>query len=191
MALVPTVVNDGLLGGGDFRVGKSLQTTKGVINTSPVFTPVRRRTGKTEKTIGYVQDETVSDDYHGQEQIQDTKDLAISIEASFVKQSVDFLIESIYAAETIFTDTDTNFAALADGYTVSADAYAALAVGDGFWISGFSVADANGFAIVASKEAANKIVTTVAPLATGRAASSSSKPPRSFASCHVSRVLFS
>lgn len=169
MALVPTIVGDGLLGGGDFRVGKSLQTTKGAINTSPVFTPIRRRSGKTDKAIGYVQDETVSIDYQGQEQIQDTKDLTISVEASFVKQSVDMLIESIYASEVIFTDTDTSFAALADGYTVSALAYAALAVGDGFWISGFSVADANGFAIVAAKEAANKIVTTVAPLATDAA----------------------
>jgi len=172
MALVPTTVGDGLLGGGDFRVGKSLQTIKGAINASPVFTPIRRRSGKTDKAIGYVQDETVSIDYQGQEQIQDTKELTISVEASFVKQSVDMLIESIYASEVIFTDTDTSFAALADGYTVSSDAYAALAVGDGFWISGFSVSAADGFAIVASKEASNKIVTTIAPGATDAAGDS-------------------
>jgi hypothetical protein len=172
MALVPTVVNDGLLGGGDFRVGKSLQTDKGAINASPVFTPVRRRSGKTDKAIGYVQDETVSDTYQGQEQIQDTKDLTISIEASFVKQSVDLLIEAMYASETLFTDTDTVFAALADGYTVSPDAYAALSVGDAFWIDGFSVDAANGFAIVAEKAASNKIVTAVAPGATDAAGDS-------------------
>lgn len=166
MALVPTVVNDGLLGGGDFRVGKSLQQNYGSINTNPVFVPVRRRSGKTDKVIGYVQDETVTIDYQGQEQIQDTKDLNISIEASFVKQSVDLLIEAIYASEIEFTDTDTVFASLADGFTVSADAYAALEVGDGFWIDGFTNVLNNGFHIVASKAGSNKIVTTVSPSAT-------------------------
>lgn len=172
MALVPTTVNDGLLGGGDFRVGKSLQTIKGAINANPVFNPVRRRSGKTSKTIGYVQDETVSDTYQGQEQIQDTKSLAVAIEASFVKQSVDLLIESIYAAETLYTVTASTFAALVDGFTFTAPAYAAISVGDGFWMTGFTNPDLNVFYIVGSKDAANKVTTTVAPVAAEAAGAS-------------------
>src|SRR6187431_3289376 len=151
MALVPTVVNDGLLGGGDFRVGKSLQTTKGAVNATPVFNPVRRRSGKTDKAIGYVQDETVSDDYQGQEQIQDTKDLTLSVEASFVKQSVDFLIEAIYAAETLIGITAATFASTATGFTGTGNPFLNIHVGDGIWVDGFANDAINGFYIVSAK----------------------------------------
>jgi hypothetical protein len=163
MALTPTTVGDGLLGGGDFRVGKSLQTAYGAVNASPVFTPVRRRSGRPAKAIGYTTDETVSDSYQGQEQIQDTTDLTVSIEASATKQSIDFLLEAIYADETLYTVTASTFAALADGFTVTAAAYAALSVGDGFWISGFADDSIDGFYIVEEKDVSNKIVTTIAP----------------------------
>lgn len=163
MALTPTVVNDGLLGGGDFRVGKSLQTQYGAVNETPVFTPVRRRSGKTNKTIGYIQDETVNDSYQGQEQIQDTKDLSISIEASFVKQSVDMLIEAIYAEETIVSVTATTFQTTANGIVGSGNPFANIPVGGGFWISGFTDEDNDGFYIVLTKPDSNTVTTTVAP----------------------------
>lgn len=166
MPLTPTVVNDGLLGGGDFRVGKSLQTTYGAVNTSPVFTPVRRRSGRPAKAIGYTQDETVTEGYQGQEQIQDTTDLTVSIETSATKQSIDFLLEAMYADESLYADTGTDYAALVDGFTVDTGVYAAISVGDGFWINGFANTSINGFYIAASKTGGNKIVTTVPPAAT-------------------------
>jgi len=166
MALTPTVVGDGLLGGGDFRVGKSLQTTYGAVNATPVFVPVRRRSGRPAKAVGYTQDETVTEGYQGQEQIQDTTDLTVSIEASATKQSIAFLVEAIYATETIYTLTATTFAAVVNGFTVPAAAYAALSVGDGFWVTGFAGATINGFYIVGSKTGGTTIVTTVSPAAT-------------------------
>lgn len=163
MALTPTVVSDGLLGGGDFRVGKSLQTNYGAVNPSPVFTPVRRRSGKTDKSIGYIQDETVSDSYQGQEQIQDTKDLSISIEASFVKQSVEMLIEAIYAQETIVNITATTFESTATGFEGTGNPFANIPVGGGFWITGFADEDNDGFYIVSAKPDNNTVTTTIAP----------------------------
>jgi hypothetical protein len=172
MALTPTTVGDGLLGGGDFRVGKSLQTAYGAINATPVFVPVRRRSGRPAKAVGYTQDETVTEGYQGQEQIQDTTDLTVSIEASATKQSIGFLVEAIYAAETIYTLTAATFAAVANGFTVPAAAYAALSVGDGFWVTGFAGSTINGFYIVGSKTGGTTIVTTVAPAATEAAGAS-------------------
>lgn len=172
MALTPTVVNDGLLGGGDFRVGKSLQTTYGAINANPVFTPVRRRSGRPAKAIGYTQDETVTDGYQGQEQIQDTTDLTVNIEASATKQSIQFLLEAMYAQETLYSLTAATFAAVANGFTVPAAAYAALSVGDGFWITGFANTAINGFYIVGSKTGGTTIVTNQAPAATEAAGAS-------------------
>lgn len=172
MALVPTVVNDGLLGGGDFRVGKSLQTTKGAINATPVFTPVRRRSGKTDKAIGYVQDETVSDDYQGQEQIQDTKDLTISIEASFVKQSVDMLIEAMYAAETLVEITAITFASTASGFAGTGNPFLNVDVGDGIWLEGFTNSEIDGFYIVTAKADNNTITTSISPVAVEAAGAS-------------------
>jgi hypothetical protein len=166
MTLTATTVGDGLLGGLDFRVGKSLQTVYGAVNTSPTFIPLRRKSGKTNKTISYTTDEEVLSDYQGQQQIQDSQELGCTIEASMTKQSIDLMIEAMYAAESLLTNTGTTYASLADGFTVTTTAYNGLSVGDVFWVSGFADATISKAYIVASKGASNKIVTTIAPPAT-------------------------
>lgn len=163
MTLTPTTVDDGLLGGLDFRVGKSLQTAYGAVNASPTFIPLRRKSGKTFKTIAYTTDEEVLSDYQGQQQIQDSQDLGCTVEASMTKQSIDLMIEAMYSVESLLTNSGTTYASLADGFTVTSTAYSGLSVGDVFWVSGFADSTIDGAYIVSSKEAANKIVTTIAP----------------------------
>lgn len=149
--------------GSDWAVWFSKQSAQGAINATPAFTPVTRSSGKPKKTIGYVQDDTVTTDYNAAQNIQDTTELTAEIETSAAKQTIGFLIAAVHGAETAFTDTDTTYAALADGFTLAADAYAALSAGDGFWITGFTDDTIDGFYFVASKEAANKVITTIAP----------------------------
>lgn len=158
--------------GSDWAVWFSKQSAQGAINATPAFTPVTRSSGKPKKTIGYVQDDTVTTDYNAAQNIQDTTELTAEIETSAAKQTINFLIAAIHGSETAFTNTATTYAALADGFTLSATAYAALSAGDGFWIGGFAGSTINGFYFVSSKEASNKVITTVAPAATESAGAS-------------------
>lgn len=169
---MPSTVANRLLNGKDWSVGKSAQTAYGAINASPVFIPVRRSSGKPKTTVGYTQDDEVTTTNQGQANIQDSTDYSMELSSSFSKQSVAWLIEAIHGTEVTYTNTATTFAALADGFTVPAATYSVLSVGDAFWISGFVDDTIDGFFIVDSKEAANKIVTTIAPADTEAAGAS-------------------
>lgn len=164
--MATTTVTDRLTRGRDFTVAYLPQLTKGVVNTTPEFIPLRRTTGKPKVAIGYTQDDTIQVTNQGQEQIQDTKEYTMDVEASTSKQSIRLMMQAIHGDQVAFTNSSNLVAALVDGLTVSATAYAALAVGDGFWITGFTNPLLNTFYIVASKGGSNKIVTTIAPVAT-------------------------
>lgn len=168
----PSSVTDRLLRGRDFSVFKSVQTAKGAINASPVLVPYRRTTGKPTVAIGYVQDDTVTNDNQGQQNIQDTKEYTTELSSSFSKQSVLLMIEAIHAGQTVYTLTNITTSADATGFTVAAAAYAALAVGDGFWVSGFVNPLISGFYIVKTKDASNHISTTIIPVGTEAAGAS-------------------
>lgn len=160
-----SVVNDRLLRGRDIRVGIFPQATKGVVDASPVFVPYRRTTGKPTVTIGYTQDETIQLDNQGQQNIQDTKEYTVEIESSVSKQTIGLLIQAIHGVEVAYTNTAITFEATATGFILPAATYAALSVSDGFWIEGFDNDEIDGFYIVASKDGANEITTTIAPVA--------------------------
>lgn len=163
---MPTVVNDRLLRGSDFSVGIADQTTYGTPNTSPVFTPVRRSSGKPKTTIGYTQDDSVTTDNQGVQNIQDSSDYSMELSASFSKQSVDWLKKAIHGTAVNLTDTDTVYAADATGFTLDSTVYAALSVRDAFWISGFADSTIDGVYIIESKDGSDHVTTTVAPAAT-------------------------
>lgn len=167
-----SLVSDRNLRGSDFAVGISPQTAYGAVNANPVFRPLRRTTGKPRTAIAYTQDDSVTTDNQGVDNIQDSKEYSMELSSSFSKQSVFLLSAALHGDFVNYTNTAATYAALADGFTVPAAAYAALSVGDGFWVSGFANAAINGFYIVSSKEAANKIVTTFAPAATEAAGAS-------------------
>lgn len=169
---MPTTVTDRLARGRDFLVGIIAQVTKGVVNTAPAFDPIRRTTGKPKQTIGYTNDDTIQTTNQGQANIQDTNEYGMELEASTSKQSINLMLQCIHGAETVFTATAATFASLVNGFTVPAGTYAALSVGDGFWMTGFAGATINGFYIVASKTGGTTIVTTIAPLATEAAGAS-------------------
>lgn len=168
---MPTTVTDRELRGSDFSVGISKQTTKGSIDASPVFTPYRRSEGKTSKVVNYTEDPTVNNELQGLTQIKETVDLTAEISAVFSKQSVDLLEQALHGAETVITETDTDIAATATGFTSASNAFGSFAVGDGFWVSGFADSDIDGF-YIASSVAAGEIVTTIAPAATEAAGES-------------------
>lgn len=161
---MPTTVADRELRGSDFRVGYSTQAVKDVIDANPVFIPVRRREGRGSKVVNYVEDPTVNENMQATEQIQDTQDLTAEIQASFSKQSVEWLIHAIHAGEVEFDLTETDIAATAGGFT-SAGGDFDLEVGDGIWVSGFDNPAIDGFYIVLTA-AAGTITTSPAPAAT-------------------------
>jgi len=167
-----STVADRNLTGKDFSVGISPQTAYGLINVSPVFRPVRRTTGKPKTAVAYTQDDTVNTDNQGVENIQESTEYTMELSSSLSKQSIYLLSAAIHNDFVNYTNTASTYAALVDGFTVPAAAYAALSVGDAFWVSGFVGATINRFYIVSSKAAANKIVTTIAPAATEAAGAS-------------------
>lgn len=167
-----STVSDRNLRGSDFAVGISPQTAYGAVNANPVFRPLRRTTGKPRTAIAYTQDDSVTTDNQGVDNIQDSKEYSMELSSSYSKQSVFLMAAAIHGDFVNYTNTAATYAALADGFTVPAAAYAALSAGDGFWVSGFANTALDGFYIVSSKEAANKIVTTIAPAATEAAGAS-------------------
>lgn len=167
-----STVSNGNSTGKDISVGLAPQTTYGSINVSPVFRPLRRTTGKPKTAVAYTQDDSVNTDNQGVENIQESTEYTMELSSSFSKQSVYLMSAAIHGDFVNFTNTATTYVALADGFTVTAPAYAALSAGDGFWISGFAGSTINGFYMVASKGASNKIVTTIAPAATEAAGAS-------------------
>lgn len=160
-----SIVNNRLLRGRDFRVGIYPQAVKGVVDADPVFIPYRRTTGKPAVTIGYTQDETIQLENQGQQNIQDTKEYTVEIESSVSKQTIDLLIQAIHGEEVPFTDTGADYEATATGFILPTEAYDALQVSDGFWVSGFANDEIDGFYIVGSKDGAGAITTTVSPVA--------------------------
>ena len=159
---MPSTVNDRELRGSDFRVGISFQAVKDLIDPNPVFVPVRRTSGKTNKVIGYVEDPSVNGRMQAQEQIEDTFDLSCEIESVMSKQAVDLLIQALHADTIPVEVSGTTIEATETGFATTGGGFASLQPGDGVWVSGFTDATINGFYIVASGDA-NAIVTTVAP----------------------------
>lgn len=160
-----STVADRNLKGSDFSTYYAPQTAYGAINANPVFHYVRRTTGKPKTTVAYVQDESVTTDNQGVENIADSEEYTMELSAVTTKQSIYFMSTAIHGDFVSYTNTAATFAALADGFTVPAATYAALNVGDAFWLSGFADSKLNKMFIVDEKAAANKIVTTVAPAA--------------------------
>lgn len=165
---MPTLVTDRELRGSDFRVGISPQAVKGVIDTSPVFTPVRRREGVGSKVVTYTEDPTVNSRMQAAEQVQESQDLTAELSASFVKQSVDWLIQAIHANEVAVSTTAVTIAATATAITSSASSFGGYKVGDGIWVSGFDNPLLNRFYIVTAATAGS--LTTSPPPAAVEAA---------------------
>jgi hypothetical protein len=167
-----STVSDRNLRGNDFSVGISPQAAYGAIDASPVFRPLRRTTGKPETTVSYAQDDSVSTDNQGVENIQDSTEYTMELASSFSKQAVSLLISAIHAVVASSSNVAATYAATATGFTLSPAMYTAIAVGDAFWVSGFANSAIDGLYIVLSKDGANSITTTIAPPATELAGAS-------------------
>lgn len=163
---MPTNVSDRELRGADFKVGISPQTEKDVIDTDPVFSPMRRTEGKTNKTVNYTNDPSVQIIGQAQEQIQDTQDLGMELSSVVSKQSIEMLIQAIHAETITNLVSSTATAATASGFTSDTDEFGPLQEGDGIWVSGFSDADINRFYIITGKTSDGEIATYPAPAAT-------------------------
>lgn len=158
-----STVADRNLRGSDFSVGISPQTAYGAVNASPVFRPVRRTTGKPKTAIAYTQDDSVTTDNQGVDNIQDSTEYTMELSSSFSKQSVYLLSAAIHGDFVNYTNTAATFEATATGFILPSATYTALTESDAFWISGFADDTIDGFYIIDSKDGANTITTTIAP----------------------------
>lgn len=158
-----STVADRNLRGSDFGVYISPQTAYGAVNVSPVFRPVRRTTGKPKTAIAYTQDDSVTTDNQGVDNIQDSTEYTMELSSSMSKQSIFLLGTAIHGDFVNYTNTAITFAATASGFTLPAATYTALEVGDAFWVTGFSDDTIDGFYIVESKDGSNNVTTTIAP----------------------------
>jgi hypothetical protein len=166
---MPTTVADRQIVGGDWRFYLSEQTAKGAINTSPVFSPVRRTSGRFKKSISYTQSSEVSLDFKAVKQIQDTKELLAEVSTEATKQTIGFLLAAIHGTESVVTVTGTGIAATASGLTDSGNGFTNLAVGDFIFVTGFANALNNRTYRVSAKASNGSISTYPAPAATASA----------------------
>lgn len=158
-----TIVSDRELRGSDFSVFVCPQTTKGEIDASPVFVPVRRTEGVTNKTVTYVEDPSVNGAMQGLEQIEDGEELTANISSVSTKQTIQFLIQALHAEETDIEITGTDIEATATGFTSVSEDFDDLTIGDGIWVSGFDTDSINAFYIITGKNGDGEIITYPAP----------------------------
>jgi hypothetical protein len=163
---MPTTVSDRQIVGGDWRFYLSEQTAKGAINATPVFTPVRRVSGRFKKSISYTQSAEVSLDFNAAKQIQDTKELTAEIATEATKQTINLMLSAIHGTEQVVTVAGTGIAATASGFTDSANGFTNLAVGDFIFPTGFANALNNRTYRITAKANNGTISTYPAPAAT-------------------------
>lgn len=163
---MPTTVSDRQIVGGDWRFYLSEQTAKGAINATPVFTPVRRTSGRFKKTISYTQSSEVSLDFNAVKQIQDTKELMAEIATEATKQTIGLLLSTIHGTEQAVTVTGSTIAATASGLTDSANGFTNLSIGDFVFVTGFANALNNRTYRITAKANNGTISTYPAPAAT-------------------------
>lgn len=170
---MPTTITDRQLVGGDFKVWTSAQTTKGAINASPVFTAVRRTSGRAKKNISYTQSAEVSLDFNAARQVQDTKEISAEIETEVTKQSIGFLLSAIHGTETTLSQTATTISATGTGLSASSGTpFASVNVGDFIFVTGFAAASINRTYLVTAKASGASITTYPAPAVTEAAGAS-------------------
>lgn len=168
-----TNVVDRELKGQDFSVFLSFQTEKDEIDENPLWTPVRRTDGKTNKVITYAEDPSVNGNGQGLEQIEDGEDLSMTINSVATKQTLKLLSHAIHSAVTVLTlAAKTDIAATGTGFTSGALDFDALTPGDGFWIGGFVNTAINKFYIILTKATDGVMTTYPAPPATEAAGAS-------------------
>lgn len=170
---MPTTITDRQLVGGDFKVWTSAQTTKGAINASPVFTAVRRTSGRAKKNISYTQSAEVSLDFNAARQVQDTKEISAEIETEVTKQSIGFLLSAIHGTETLVSQTATTISATGTGLSASSGTpFASVNVGDFIFVTGFAASSLNRTYLVTAKASGASITTYPAPAVTEAAGAS-------------------
>lgn len=170
---MPTTITDRQLVGGDFKVWTSAQTTKGAINASPVFTAVRRTSGRAKKNISYTQSAEVSLDFNAARQVQDTKEITAEIETEVTKQSIGFLLSAIHGTETTLSQTATTISATGTGLSASSGTpFASVNVGDFIFVTGFTASSLNRTYLVTAKASGASITTYPTPAVTEAAGAS-------------------
>ncbi len=166
-----TIVNDRSLSGNDISVYLSPQTTKGVIDVSPVFDPFRRTEGKAKKEVTYVSSSEVKSNRQARTQVQDAITYTGSLSFELSQDSAKYLDGLIHGIATDNDISSSNIAATATGFTSSAE-FGALSVGDWFKADGFADASLNTYYKISVFTDSSTIETEVAPLVTESAGAS-------------------
>lgn len=182
---MPSTVSNRLLSGNDINLYLSEQTAKGAINTSPIFTSVRRLDGAAKVTTSYVQSKAVKGNRQARTNVQERNDYGVSLSSELDQQGIRLLCAAIHSPAVVATTaTSTGVAATGTGFTSSA-AFAALTVGDYVWFTGFAGATINGLYRITAKASSSAITTYPSPAATETAGASVTFTSRKFTSSNA------
>lgn len=163
---MPSTVSTRLMSGNDINLYTSEQTAKGAINSSPVFTPIRRLDGAGKTTTSYIQSKIVKGNRQARASIRDRDEYGLSLSSELDKQGIRFLCAAIHSpAVSAVTTTATTMAAVSGGFSSSA-AFGSLSVGDFIWFSGFAASGLNRGYRVVTKPSSSSITTYPAPTTT-------------------------
>ncbi|MFT6347026.1 MAG: hypothetical protein ACJAYB_000007 [Psychromonas sp.] len=163
-----TIVTDRRVASSDTSVYFSLQTNKGVINTSPVFSKAHLRVdGVFKPVISFVQSSAVSNRRQGKSNIKDTTEYTGEINFELNKQTAIFLDAIIHGTQVNNGVTLSTLSANSVGFVDSGNsAFTNIVAGDWFNIIGLTNSANNTKYKVLTKNSNGDVVTYTPPVAT-------------------------
>lgn len=152
------------LSGNDFSVHAVKQVSKGVVPATPAFDEVRRKSGRSLKSISYTQSEEVKTNNQGVENVPDKTTYPAEIAAETTKQTIDFLISAMKSPESANAVTASDIEFTATNITAGAGTpFSFLTVGGKeFVVISGSVSNDRVFKVV-TKNSDLDIVTSPSP----------------------------
>lgn len=161
---MPSVVNDRSLSGNDISVYVSAQTTKGVINVSPVFDKFRRLEGKPIKAVAYTNSNEVKSNRQARSQIKESTTNSAELSFELNKTTGSYLDSLIHGTQSdIGLSARVTIASDVDGFTDSANGFNSMVVGDYFKVLGMAATNNNIFYRITVKNSDGDVETSPAP----------------------------
>jgi hypothetical protein len=163
---MPTILVNRSVRQSDFKVGLVAQVTQDIIPTSPVFDLVHLRTGgKPTEAVTYEQSNAISSTGQPKVNIRTGSDLALELEAEFSDQHKTLIAAALESSITDNSVTAATISSDANGFLGTGAEFAALAVGDFYFATGFTNPLLNRAYLLTVKNTSADIETSPAPAA--------------------------
>lgn len=157
-----TTVTNRELVGSDISMHLSAQTTKGAVDSNPVFFKVRRTDGAAKKTVGSTVSNELKNNQQGKTNIQTSSEQTAEISSDVFQQNKTLIVAAIHSELDDNTYTGTDIEITGTGFDIPATT---LVDGDYIFVSG-ATDDENNVTYRVDSVVGNVVTTTPAPAST-------------------------